>query len=155
MSKLICKNCGAVIDENELKSVSEEVGEYWGSPAYATYSVCPCCDCEDLEEATECECCGEYFGEEEIYNGVCYECLHSFDNNWKYWYSKCKKHNEKDVVMLNLFLANQFTEEQIEEILYRELEKKEKLQPGSVDCCDFVDTDEDWAADMIKEKENK
>ena len=38
-----CLECGNLFEEGEQKRMRECVGEYWGSPAYQEYAVCPCC----------------------------------------------------------------------------------------------------------------
>lgn len=37
----ICLNCGDTFEEPE--TYSENMGEFWGTPAYEEFSVCPCC----------------------------------------------------------------------------------------------------------------
>ena len=50
-----CCNCDCVFDEQDAGERSECVGEFWGSPAYQTYMVCPECDSEEIDEYTEDE----------------------------------------------------------------------------------------------------
>lgn len=153
--KYICNNCGAVVDTDKLRTVREEVGEYWGSPAYDSYGVCPCCGSEDLEEGEECVCCGEVFPREEMYGNVCLDCFFEYERKWKFWYNKCEEHSEKDTVKLNIFLLYQFTPEQIEEILLKELEKREKNSTNGISCEEFMTADTDWSAEMIEEEATK
>lgn len=54
---MICNDCGAVFDANEIevKTWEEYRGECWGAPAYermASYH-CPKCGSEDIEEAED------------------------------------------------------------------------------------------------------
>lgn len=73
-----CNNCRKVFDVEESSTIHECVGEYMGQPAYLDYAACPYCGCDDLEEAEECECCGEYHHPEAIYHtsvgNYCEEC---------------------------------------------------------------------------------
>ena len=46
-----CDECGAVFDKP--KYVKEYMGEFWGSPAYETWAVCPNCKSDDIEEVDE------------------------------------------------------------------------------------------------------
>lgn len=48
---LICKECGKIFDAP--KTYEECMGEFWGFPAYETFSICPFCDSEDFEEYRE------------------------------------------------------------------------------------------------------
>ena len=50
MSKLICLDCGEIFDEDELDSYEECVGEYWGTPAYETFGICPNCQSDAWED---------------------------------------------------------------------------------------------------------
>lgn len=48
MNKNKCNQCGT---EFEYPATYEEcVGEFWGSPAYQTFYVCPVCGSDDYEE---------------------------------------------------------------------------------------------------------
>ena len=51
--RYICNHCDEVFDEDDRQPLSELVGEFWGSPAYDTYWVCPNCGSEDYEEYTD------------------------------------------------------------------------------------------------------
>ena len=62
---------------------------------------------------------------------------------------------EKDTVKLNTFLLYQFTPEQIEGILLKELEKREKNSTNGISCEEFMTADTDWSAEMIEEEVTK
>ena len=47
---IICGECGKRFGEEEIKTVSECVGEYWGVPAYQDYGTCPFCGSDCIEE---------------------------------------------------------------------------------------------------------
>ena len=42
-----CKECGKTFDEPD--SYEENMGEYWGAPAYDTFYICPFCGDENIE----------------------------------------------------------------------------------------------------------
>lgn len=48
-----CNDCGAIFDEP--KEVQECMGEFWGAPAYDTFTYCPHCGSDDFEEYDEDE----------------------------------------------------------------------------------------------------
>lgn len=50
-----CENCGAELDEDELRAVEEPRGEFWGIPCSETIYVCPICGNDDLREIEEDE----------------------------------------------------------------------------------------------------
>ena len=62
---LICNDCGEIFDDDDLESRSECVGEFWGSPAYDSYGVCPYCGSDDYEEYVEEEEEEDEYEEEE------------------------------------------------------------------------------------------
>lgn len=48
-----CYDCGEVFDGEDADTVSECVGEFWGTPAYMDYVACPFCRSTDVTEYTE------------------------------------------------------------------------------------------------------
>ena len=74
-----CTQCGRVFDEPEF--YEECVGEFWGAPAYQSFSECPYCG-GGFEEAESCGWCGGDFNPEEMiyfpasgYDWICKECF--------------------------------------------------------------------------------
>ena len=51
--KYICCDCMKKFDEDEMDSRYDNVGEFWGSPAYMTIGICPFCGSEDFDEYEE------------------------------------------------------------------------------------------------------
>jgi len=47
----VCNNCGRTFDETKVSK--ELMGEYWGTPAYEYYDVCPYCGDSDIDEIEE------------------------------------------------------------------------------------------------------
>lgn len=50
MRKLYCSNCKQVFSEDEAESRNENVGEFWGAPAYLEVNVCPFCRSDEIDE---------------------------------------------------------------------------------------------------------
>ena len=53
MRKLQCCDCGEIFNEDDAETVSENVGEFWGAPAYMRYNACPRCYSTEVEEYYE------------------------------------------------------------------------------------------------------
>lgn len=53
MRKYKCGNCGLVFNEDEADTRHENIGEFWGAPAYTDFVICPKCRSDELEEYTE------------------------------------------------------------------------------------------------------
>ena len=54
--KCICNDCEKVFDAEEMETIFESRGEYWGFPAYEEIGLCPFCHSDDI---------GEYEGDDE------------------------------------------------------------------------------------------
>ena len=48
-----CWNCGHVFDSTEAITIRENMGEFWGAPAYEDWNGCPKCRQTDLAEVEE------------------------------------------------------------------------------------------------------
>jgi hypothetical protein len=77
---LICNKCGKVIAEEDLTSHKDLLSYYGDEPYYEEFA--DNCSCGgDFVEAVKCDCCEEYYLDEEIYTGwrfpikVCTNCL--------------------------------------------------------------------------------
>lgn len=71
-----CPECGGIMDSIEaLVSVPEVHYELDGKPTeWLTELRCIYCGNDDLEEAVECDQCGEVFPESQISDGLCDNC---------------------------------------------------------------------------------
>ena len=78
MKKYKCVECGAIFEEPA--TWEEDRGEFWGVSCSETMSGCPECH-GDYEEAFECKECGEYFFEDELYDGLCESCQEGEDDD--------------------------------------------------------------------------
>lgn len=134
-----CTECGCEFEEpRERKSLLCVLD---GVPYFETLSVCPECG-GDCEEACQCDICGEYHFEDDLEDGICESCI----DKYKYDVDACYGIGEggKITVELNSFLAEMFTTDEIEAILYRHLKSSEPT-----DCSPFIDADRYWFAQQI------
>lgn len=69
---LKCLHCHNTFDEDEVLTWEEGHGFNWGPKE--KFSSCPFCG-GDYEEAEICDKCGEYYLEDELFNGVCAGCV--------------------------------------------------------------------------------
>lgn len=117
--KYVCEYCGKVLDEEELPVYNEDYGFETGIGYKSIIQeIVDTCNCGgNFVEATECEMCGEYFNDcDDI--GICNNCLEenaTFENAIKIGDDNPEK------IYINGYLASEFTNEEIEEILRREL----------------------------------
>ena len=71
---LICNECQEVFEEPKI---IEEHHPYGMTYAVEEFAVCPHCKDTDIQEAHQCEGCGEYFAElEEGLCEICYSDLY-------------------------------------------------------------------------------
>ena len=63
MRILKCYECGHIFKEEDAGTRSENVGEFWGAPAYMDFNVCPECDSDEIDEFEyPCEECEDFKG---------------------------------------------------------------------------------------------
>lgn len=55
MSRYKCESCGREFDGDEMATVQEHVGDFWGAPAYESWGACPDCKSTDIYELEEDE----------------------------------------------------------------------------------------------------
>lgn len=60
-----CNDCKEMFDTPEIRS--ENMGEFWGTPAYERHGVCPICGSDDFDEMKKCPVSGEYMDSSEDY----------------------------------------------------------------------------------------
>lgn len=66
----ICSDCGRTFEE-PVKN-REQIGEFWGTPAYSDFYTCPYCGSEAVDEARECPFCGTAIQSDE---DLCEGCI--------------------------------------------------------------------------------
>ena len=143
----ICERCKKEYDE--LPTYQEDFGYDVGiGRVQAWQTMVANCSCGgDIVEATECEECGNLF----IENGeqtICDECLEEY----KTFDNAIKIGNKYKVrVNINQFLKMCFTEDEIEEILERELREAKKLGKSFNKEVEEYLNDNEWLSENIKD----
>ena len=146
----ICLDCGHIFEEGEQTEWSENMGEYFGFPCVQYLTGCPKCGGE-YEESTPCAICGSEHLEEDLNCGVCDECIDKYKHDIDMCYNVGKYDDEK--VEINCFLASMFEKNEIEEILFEELKKRNEYV--KVDCEKFINSDRSWFAERLLEELEK
>ena len=140
MKDYICKNCYSVFSEENLPLDKYENIEY----------ECPYCECKEIVEAHECGVCGDFYAIDDLEWEICedcYEYYYTFENAINFG-DKNKKQIE-----INGYLASEFDELQIEDILKREIEQiKHSVKLKHKDY--LLDNDFDYKKEE-KENENR
>lgn len=115
-------------------------------PPYEEFGCCPHCRSDDFEKLECCEVCGGHF--EELHGGVCAECIANNSD-----FETCYKVGErcKEEYQLNGLLQYFFTDDEIENILLRELERV--LGGGNFTdrLREFVGSDPESFGEILKE----
>ena len=126
------------------------MGECHGSPAYEEFSGCPICNGE-YEETKQCEICGGEFLEDELNGGlVCDDCVEEYKRDLKTCY-KIAETAPKEEIKINPLLASLFDVDEIEAILYQQLESVK----DNIDCSAFINEDKHWFAEKLAEEVSK
>ena len=134
-----CYDCERTF--NEPKFTKEAHGE--------VFACCPYCN-GSFDEAEKCEICGEYFFEDELNGGcVCDDCVEEYKRDLETCYKISA--NEKEEIKINALLASLFDVDEIEAILYQQLESVK----DNIDCSAFINEDKDWFAEKLAEEVNK
>ena len=68
-----CLTCGYVFENDERSEYKERL-EHFGTPCYMVEYACPICGGE-YEETKRCSRCDGNFLEEELFDGICDNCL--------------------------------------------------------------------------------
>ena len=149
-----CLDCGHIFEEGEQAFWSESRGEYWGEPCSEEVSGCPLCR-GDYEKTIPCEICGAEHTRDELFGGVCEECIEKYQNDL----DMCLKigANDTEDVKLNYFLASMFDKEEIEKILFKELVKAKEYLSEYIqkDCEKFANSNRDWFVERLIEEVKK
>lgn len=137
-----CVDCGCVFDFEDRANWTEDFGE--------SNSGCPTCG-GGYEEAVKCDCCGEWFLEDELSGGVCDSCI---DSN-RFDVDVCYQLGKKDMVKIEIngLFYNLFSEKEINEILWNYLTDNGTVK--KVDCIKFINEDRRWFGESLAIYENK
>ena len=143
-----CHRCEKRFEEPDF--VTEKHG--LDTPPYEKVAVCPYCH-GYFEEMYQCEICGEWFTDGELTSGVCDDCIYQHDTDIELLYKLGNEEDVKETITLNGFVASVLTEEQINEILMREL--RTINYACYINGTEFIGSDKSWFAEqLIKEKQN-
>lgn len=143
-----CLECGHIFDYGEELRWEECVGTYGESPAFEKHSGCPLCKGE-YEETKRCEICGSEHLDDELFGGVCKECIDEYRKDFKSCYEI--SFGEKEKIKINSLLASLFEPSDIEAILIKHI----KTNCPDIDCSKYIDNDIDFFAERIIEEVNK
>lgn len=137
-----CLECGHIFDDCERA--------IWKEPHGELFSGCPICR-GSYEETKQCKICGGEFLEDELNGGcVCDECVEEHKRDLKTCYAIAET-TEKEEIKINALLASLFDVDEIETILYQQLESVE----NNIDCSAFINEDKDWFAEQLDKEVNK
>ena len=144
-----CLECGHIFEEGE-QAKWEEHHPYGMGTASEEFSGCPICKGE-YEETKQCKICGGEFLEDELNGGlVCDNCVEEYKRDLKTCYAIAET-TEKQEIKINALLASLFDVDEIEAILYQQLESVK----DNIDCSAFINEDKHWFAEKLEEEVNK
>ena len=143
---LKCCSCGNLFYECEADTDEEIVGECFGALCSESFLLCPVCGSSENEETKQCLICGSEHLDEELFGGVCEECIDERRKDFDTCYNISK--GEKQEIKINDLLASLFTESEIEEILVEYVKKNWK----DADCSQFIDSDPFWFGNKLAEE---
>ena len=137
-----CLDCGHIFEEGEQARWSEDRGEFWGAPCSEEMSGCPLCH-GDYEKTFRCAVCGSEHLEDELFGGVCNECIDEYRKDFRSCYEISRGQTQE--IKINALLASLFDVKDIERIL------KEYVlyRWQDVDCSPFIDEDISWFGERI------
>lgn len=142
-----CLECGHIFEEGEQARWEETHG--LDCQPYEKMSGCPICK-GSYEETKQCKICGGEFLEDELLGGcVCDECVEEYKRDLETCYKISA--NEKEEIKINALLASLFDVDEIEAILYQQLESVK----DNIDCSAFINEDKDWFAEKLVEEVSK
>lgn len=140
-----CLECGHIFEDGEQDCWEEGRGEYWGTVCSETMSGCPLCRGE-YEETTPCKICGSERLDDELFGGVCEECIDEYRKNFNVCYELSIE--EKTEIEINSLLASLFDVSDIEQILKEYIRDKWR----DVGCSQFIDEDISWFGEKLAEE---
>lgn len=143
-----CLECGHIFEEGEQAHWSEGRWEFCGVACSENMSGCPLCKGE-YEETTPCEICGSEHLSDELFGGVCAECINEYRKDFNACYEL--SFGETTEIKINSLLASLFEVSDIEQILKEFI--RDRWQ--DVDCSPFIDADKSWFGEKIAEEVKK
>lgn len=136
----ICEKCGATMRHMDAKKCGDDL-------------LCPICGCDALEDAVVCDICGEIVSAhdaEGLDHDVCHKCIE--EKRYDLDYLTAVGGGSLTEISLNSFLADQFTVEEIEDLMLTSLKWRSKVDP--VDGMEFLTHNGYDAAETLFEMTN-
>ena len=96
-----CESCGHLFEEGEQAVLEEKHG--LDTPPYEQWSGCPLCH-DDYEEVHQCNECGDWHTDDELYDGWCEKCLRE-TINYDTFFEYCEAN--KDEQYLDIFVMSE------------------------------------------------
>ena len=140
-----CLECGHIFEDGEQACWSENRGEFWGVSCSENMSGCPLCKGK-YEETVQCAVCGSEHLPDELFGGVCEDCIDEYRKDFNSCYEFSS--GEKTEIEINSLLASLFDVSDIEQILKEYIRDKWP----DVDCSQFIDEDKSWFGERIAEE---
>ena len=129
-----CLECGNIFE------CGEEM--HWVEPHGEKKKGCPLCK-GAYEETAKCKVCGGEHLDEELFGGVCEECIDEYRKDFDYCYEISL--GEKAEIKINSLLASLFDPSDIEAILIKHI----KTNCPDIDCSEYIDSDISWFGEQI------
>ena len=143
-----CCECGNLFEDGEQVRWEERHG--LDSPPYEKLCGCPACK-GSFEETKQCKICGGEFLEDELNGGcVCDDCIEEYKRDFETCYA-ISETEPKEEIEINALLVSLFDIDEIETILYQQLESVK----NNIDCSAFINEDKHWFAEKLAEEVNK
>ena len=98
-----CCDCGNLFEDGEQAIWYENQGECHGRIAMEMFGGCPVCK-GDYEEVHQCNECGDWHTEDELYEGLCEKCLRE-TINYDTFFEYCEAN--KDEQYLDIFVMSE------------------------------------------------
>lgn len=142
----ICKHCGHIFEDGEAKKYKETYNSC--DDRGECFEVCPVCN-GDFEKAEVCEICRGVFSKDNIFSGVCEDCINKYRKNFDMCYKIANY--ERKPIELNILLAEIFEPSDIEAILIKHI----KSNKNNIDFSEFIDSDPHWFAEKLAQEVKK
>ena len=143
-----CLECGHIFEDGEQVRWEERHG--LDSPPYEKHCGCPVCK-GSFEETKQCKICGGEFLEDELNGGcVCDDCIEEYKRDFETCYA-ISETEPKEEIEINALLVSLFDIDEIETILYQQLESVK----NNIDCSAYINQDKDWFAEKLAEEVRK
>ncbi len=146
----ICDNCGTLCDDDELPTYTDDFGYETG----VGFRSCPQTFIDDCScggtfvEAKRCAICDEWCNPDDLYGGVCESCL---DNNVDADNALQLGDENKEKIEINGFLAQAFSESEIESILKSKLNNNKSFYHNDIK--NYCLGDKDCFGEMLVERQ--